>query len=1738
MSLDRFSNKDEILSTSGIRRGISWKKQDVESLGLSLKTITTDGTNEVEIHVYAPDGTYINSTFSNSFKFDGNKLYVNYLDALNELGIRRGQFELVTNVHEPIFGSYNERILTIKQISTDRREILVGILPTYEDKLDSYYTIVSDYLAEFSNTFSKDLAINLDKNRIIKIINQKSWSDDPTQFVIRLYQELPIEFEIGNSLWIVEELIDPYTDNVEIVFPLPEDPVNKLRGPNFAIDPGFSTITETEFKNWNTLLDASLGTSQKVIDSIFSGSLGSIPIGIDYTAFDNYVFYSSAYERVANFKYKLELIEHYSASISTLETAQAGNVDAFAGNIVLNQKRIDNIVGSFDGFERWLYNEPTSSLSTHGISGSVLENDAYVVTPWPKYLASGSYVLHKTTSTIANNWFATASYNAQFYDELNENALTKTIPEHIRRDSGNNQYELFVNMIGHHFDILYTHIEALTRLRIPEEQPKLSVNKDTLFELAKSMGWSLANGNQASSLWKYKLGTDSVGKYQSTGSLFSKSNEEITTEVWRRIVNNLPYLLKTKGTDRSVRALMSCYGIPSTLLSVREYGGPAVSGDAPNLIDDRFSYMTPLGNIGEYTPSNASTKNPGYVYYNLTPNLSTAAYFTGPNGSYLDSYDSITNTVLGSFGLVLQREMRFKTLGKEPASGSFTNNAYTTLPKRDIVLWGLDDSSTYHSTGNDRCNIVLQYYGSYQHQSGNSTITFAANSYWKDLPSGSLYSGSADYGRIVYTWENSVVATDWLPLFDGDVWNMRWWYDYNYGRTYLQVQKASDFIRGRVSHRSTTGYLTVSDQNRWQGGPWVICGNGYGGGPSTDVRENASPWYLHLNAGNDGYIQRRYGWSAGVVTLQDIFIQEFREWLETQNQATFDDHTLNPTSYSSTRSITGSYDLLVRHYPFGSDTLIPTTGSSQPNRLLQAANKNTIKHGLNLDSGSGEFYTKTTELYPLTETYYTEGVSLGGNLPRSQKIRIEDNYLIRRLSPTNTAERSSFDYAPLDSNKLGLFYSITDHINKDIFNEIGNAELDAYIGDPDDEFELSYKDLESVSYGYWKKYENPNDVNAFIRVLSQLDFSLFSQIKQLIPARANTAMGLLIEPHALERAKVQLTKRIKVENPQYDGDLSYPQILTGEHILYSASIDRLLPIEAEHILYSASIVDTRTLSSEYILYSASISGLENVIHIESLYHSGSSNGYVDLGNTWYAEIPRPDANIAIESLYHSGSSNGYVDLGNTWYGEITTARNLLVESLYHSGSTTGYSDLGNTWYGEITTARNLLVESLYHSGSSNGYADLGNTWYAQIARPSQTLDVQSLYHSGSTTGYSDLGNTWYANIQALQNTVTAESIYHKVGGTGSYNDIGNTWFANTQVVNGDPSDYSQINNPVITPIPVTATSSIYVPIENFTLVTTKSINGANETTWQYDYNNSYIITSANTIYSRILNKNYGAVDLNATAQDGRDWVYVYTNSNSSPGEFAAGSSTPPLRWKFDYSLQYDTLSNVNVAITLLADMATIANVVLYRLDNVDGSLIRRKILHTNSNLNSQIFGTTQYIMLPAILFQTNTMYELELIFQVPIGGSEGRFAVDQIALSLRVLEVWHSAVINPIVTARPSSIYKKLVNHYSSSVTNVPLMLRNAIHFYSQSLNDYYSQSLATADYRDDPCRQLENLRWRGTQITAPDYNLPVSTKNTAIEGTPVIEVYETNPNQLIFTKDPESRGNTGNNEPGNLLVE
>jgi len=1176
MALDRFSNKEEIQETNGSVRGIVWHEEDLDILQLDLKTVLPDERPVVELHLYTigSESEYITGGCIDDFEIKGSKVFINYGKACQSLGIERGQFEVVVNVYKDLLGSKDEPGLWIKEISDDRREVWIQAFPDadldVETYLDSFGSgeyaekiyerdengeILTDsdgnqiLAGVVDRPISDDIALNLGENQLLKIINQKDWQSE-NDFVARLYKPLPDTIEVKQKLWTIEQLSDSYIDNITLTGPVSsEDDGRTLLGPNFNIDVSRGTITETDFQSWNSILDASTSTSQQIVDSIFSGSLGQ-NVNIDYSGFHNFVHFSSAAERLANFKYKLGLIEYYDSRIKLLQGATGTDRNSLQGNISTNRKRRNDVIGNFDGFERWLYNEPTSSLFTnhteysnnnnksgiYAAEGGFLGADYYRLSSWPKFLSGSKFYLHHTTSSIAETYYNNAFSSASFYDSQNNNALARSIPEHIRLDSNNSEYELFVNMIAHHFDILYSHIENLTKVYKPEEHPKLGQSKDTLYQIAQSLGWQLENGKQASQLWQYKLGVASgSGQYANTGSLFSKSDEEITTEVWRRIVNNLPYLLKTKGTARSIKALMNTYGIPQTLLSIREYGGPKVGEDVPTLIEDRFSYAL---------------------------QINSGSYIKAPRDWYSSSIDN--------WGLDANKN---KSLSKSP---DFITSSYDERPPDTIEF-------RFRPSVKDSMNI-LSHEGS---SVGNVQWTLGVEH------TGS-YSGSDEYGRLYFQFRTrgggstigtTTSFTDYVPLYDGEFWNTRLWTEYPFitashdtptvPTIYFQTQKASDYIADKIIHQTsgslfpgsgsspTNGLNTVRAWAHQAGNRWLAIGGSTGSG----LLEHEYP------AGFSGSIQ------------------EYREWMEVLDQKTFNLHTTNPTSYVSSLSPTSSYDTLVRHFPLGTDlnAIDHSTGdgliisSSHPNSTITDFSP-PYPNGINQYATASNFPTPDNaqrgNYVPVEETYYIQGVSLGGNVPRSQKIRLEDNDLVRRLSPKTSAESSRFDRAPVDTNKLGLFYSAADQINKEIFNHIGDVALDDFVGDPDHEVMFEYPDLTSFSKEYWKKYSDKNDINAYLRVFSQFDYALFNQIKQLLPERVDEAMGILVEPHALERAKVRLTKRPIVTNPQYQVTINPP---------------------------------VKEVSADTLPLSASIDSPIRVTNSETVYHVGSG-GYSDSGN--------------------------------------------------------------------------------------------------------------------------------------------------------------------------------------------------------------------------------------------------------------------------------------------------------------------------------------------------------------------------------------------------------------------------------------------------------------------------------------------------------------------------------------------
>ena len=121
-----------------------------------------------------------------------------------------------------------------------------------------------------------------------------------------------------------------------------------------------------------------------------------------------------------------------------------------------------------------------------------------------------------------------------------------------------------------------------------------------------------------------------------------------------------------------------------------------------------------------------------------------------------------------------------------------------------------------------------------------------------------------------------------------------------------------------------------------------------------------------------------------------------------------------------------------------------------------------------------------------------------------------------------------------------------------------------------------------------------------------------------------------------------------------------------------------------------------------------------------------------------------------------------------------------------------------------------------------------------------------------------------------------------------------------------------------------------------------------------------------------------------------------------------------------------------------------------------------------------------------------------------------------------------------ILDPRPSTIFKLDTLHYSGSIS-IDKRTRNVFTEISRSLgygvpSKYnYSRSLDDVGYMDDFMQSTENLKYAGCRIVGPGINLP--TTINALDQRPVVEIFETNPNTLIFNNQPNSTN------PGNLEV-
>ena len=140
--------------------------------------------------------------------------------------------------------------------------------------------------------------------------------------------------------------------------------------------------------------------------------------------------------------------------------------------------------------------------------------------------------------------------------------------------------------------------------------------------------------------------------------------------------------------------------------------------------------------------------------------------------------------------------------------------------------------------------------------------------------------------------------------------------------------------------------------------------------------------------------------------------------------------------------------------------------------------------------GTASNYPNADVYSDFNETYLSNQPIIGGNRPRSNKIRLEDTLLYYgNLSSKKRSEISSYDLAPIDSPKLGVYLSPTDLMNDDIANQLGVADLSEFYGEPGNMYDDEYEGLRTIRNRYFQKYTKPNNFWDFmLKIFSHIFF--------------------------------------------------------------------------------------------------------------------------------------------------------------------------------------------------------------------------------------------------------------------------------------------------------------------------------------------------------------------------------------------------------------------------------------------------------------------------------------------------------------------------------------------------------------------------------------------------------------------------------------------------------------------------
>lgn len=643
------------------------------------------------------------------------------------------------------------------------------------------------------------------------------------------------------------------------------------------------------------------------------------------------------------------------------------------------------------------------------------------------------------------------------------------------------------------FDELKTYIDSFITLRTVNYDTNDSIPDNFLEDLIKSYGFYLPKFFNHSSIDQFAEGSRIDG-VTDIGTPLKK----IQAAILRRVLVNMPDIIRSKGTQHSIKSFLRSIGIdPENSLRIREYGGPTTR----QLNESREKRIEP-GAMVNFTgsalvtsmPLSASRVEPGFPYAKGNFVLNSENQIIGTDWKY----DGLLTS--GSWNL----EGVFK-IPPEKNSDIIDEDGNQSLFRLTVT------GSSANANPGLILNVVATQFVAHPEQS--STIQAF------------IRPGMSSASPLLHM----SLDLKGRGIFDGEKWNVS-----------VGCQR-NDEIENSIS---SSYYLRVAKNDAGELNEVYVTssyfmeqltteGNTFRTGSS---QLNSSGSMICIGSNQSIPINSSYNFLNNTLVVSDIarttdyvgWASNVKFWSKSMSEDEWREHAKNPKSvgvsnplinYNFVNKLSGSFQKLRTESLLKQATRMTDT---QGQITLLDYSQNNIHF-----SGSGFEANKKVVIGELFNYSYLS--PMFDEASTDDKIRIR-SFLSSNLIKENPGSVDAPSYLsndffvqeePQDDLRLSIEFSMVDSLDKDIVSMFSSFDtLNDVLGRPELMFSPDYPDLENLRDVYFNRLSGKPDFRKFLEFYRWFDTSISSFIEQLIPSKTlYKGTNFVVESHMLERHK-------------------------------------------------------------------------------------------------------------------------------------------------------------------------------------------------------------------------------------------------------------------------------------------------------------------------------------------------------------------------------------------------------------------------------------------------------------------------------------------------------------------------------------------------------------------------------------------------------------------------------------------